>query len=142
MSTSFAPTSCGSCARSRERKGPRRARKILIAQFDQPKGMTAVLADEMQFLRQLLTTVSSMRSEQIEAVVGESSDDPEMPWKVALWPNRCTSDAAMPPLRLPPITNQLSVRDKRLLEHMSKFYSPLISNTSPKFVLWTRGIQE
>jgi hypothetical protein len=83
MRTSFAPMSCGSCARSRERKGPRRTRKVLIAQLDQPKGMAAVLADEMQFLRQPLTTVSSMRSEQNGPVVGEPSDDPEMPWKVS-----------------------------------------------------------
>ena len=142
MSISFAPTSCDSCGRSRGRRGkPKGAKRTFIEYLDRRKGMLSVLADAVRFFQQLLTAVSAVRHEQ-NGEEGVPAEDPEMPWKANPALKQRTFDGAMPPLRLPPTTSQLTILDKKLLEHISKFYSPLISNISPKFVLWTRGIQE
>jgi hypothetical protein len=39
-------------------------------------------------------------------------------------------------------SHHLSAHDHRLLLHISNFYSPLTSNISKKFVLWTKGVKQ
>jgi hypothetical protein len=39
-------------------------------------------------------------------------------------------------------SHHLSDHDHRLLLHISNFYSPLTSNISKKFVLWTKGVKQ
>jgi hypothetical protein len=39
-------------------------------------------------------------------------------------------------------SHHLSVHDHRLLLHISNFYSPLMSNISKKFVLWTKRVKQ
>lgn len=85
----------------------------------------------------LLTITSSSIRER------DSVTPPEEPWRATQAPSMEQNvNANMLQLRLPASTEQLSIRDQRLLGHISEFYSPLVSNVSPKFVLWTRGIQE
>jgi hypothetical protein len=103
----------------------------------------------VQFLLHLLTTVSSNRTipfdaaEQVgQAEEEDTSERPEESLKASHRPKRRNFNSSMPPLRLPPSSKQLTMRDQRLLDHISNFYLPLISNISPKFVLWTRGIQK
>jgi hypothetical protein len=99
----------------------------------------------MQLSPHLLTIVSfdgvvqSKGAEQTGQVEKETSGHPE---HAAQYMNRYIFDAYMPQLRIPPSVNHLTVRDRRLLDHISKFYLPLISNISTKFVLRARGIQE
>jgi hypothetical protein len=110
--------------------------------------MTDFSASWAQILQHLLTTVSSDRAlpsegaEHAEQDEEETPEQPEKPRRTTHGPKRQTFDAYLSPLRLPPWANQLTVQDRRLLQHISDFYSPLISNISPKFVLWTRGIEE
>jgi hypothetical protein len=39
-------------------------------------------------------------------------------------------------------SHHLSAHDHQLLLHISNFYSPLTSNISKKFVLWTKGVKQ
>lgn len=100
------------------------------------------------FLGHLLTAVSSSRpmaadtTEVAEHVVDFVSELPEDLAMATRSHKRGPFDANMPLLILKPSTQSLGARDQRLLDHISNFYSPLISNISPKFVLWSRGMQK